>query len=86
MKLSIRYRNTSWGDFEKDYEDGNPENDLACLFEYSYQYQAELGRKWNIETNIVKKDMILAKLNHIQKILERYKEFRHFLMLEANAL
>jgi hypothetical protein len=86
MKLSIRYRNTSWGDFEKDYENDNPENDLACLFEYVYQHQFELWKKWNLETNTVKRDMILAKMNHIRKILERYKEFSEFLMLEANAL
>lgn len=86
MKLSIKYRNTNWNSFEHDYNGDNPENDLACLFEYCHQYKLELLKKAENETDDTVRAIMLNKVNHIECISERYKSLIHFLMTEANSL
>ena len=65
--------------FEKEYEEHHAENDLACTFEYLYQYKNELVEKSLREPDMIKVEVINAKIKHIEKILVYYKDLSTFL-------
>jgi len=72
--------------FEKDYKEYHAENDLACTFEYLYQYKHELVEKSLREPDMIKVDVINAKIKHIEKILVYYKDLSTFLHYQDTAL
>lgn len=83
--MKIKIEGIGWDNFEKEY-DNEAINDLACVFEYIYQYKMELGHKLVGTYNPLKREIILTKINHIEKTLEKYKDMTLYLMEDVNSL
>jgi hypothetical protein len=82
IKIIAGYNET----FEKEYKEFDAENNLSCIFDYIFQYKEELYTKIVNEKDITKRQMMYAKIKHIEKILVYYKDLSTFLHYEATAL
>lgn len=75
--------------FEKEYKGKSnfkTSNQLSKLFEYTFQYKIQLLKQLNDETNIVKQEIIKAKIKDIEKILIDNQDLSTFLHYDATAL